>query len=95
MPKKRIFSEPLSGAEKQQRHRDKHMGETLEAGDRRRQRLQEEIHEFIDKLNAVQLYAIKPLLRCMTDPGMTSADMEKLIGSINENIDYENSGDDK
>ena len=95
MPKKRIYTEPLSNAEKQARHRDKHIGETLEAGDRRRQNLQEEVHEFIDKLNTVQLYAIKPLLRCLTDPRMTAADMEKLIGSINGNIDYENSGDDE
>ena len=89
MPKERIFAEPLTNAEKQQRHREKHTGETLEAGDRRRQKLQDEIHEFIDKLNTVQLYAIKPLLRCLTDPKMIPADMEKLIGSINGNIDYE------
>ena len=94
MPKKRIYAEPLSNAEKQQRHRDRHIGETLEAGDRRRQRLQEETHEFIDKLNTIQLYALKPLLRCLTDPSMMPADMEKLIGSINGNIDYECSGDD-
>ena len=92
MPRKRIYTEPLTGAERQVRHRQKHITskmETMEEGNKRRWKLQDELKDYIDCLQLAELYALKPLLYFLKTYWTNPEDMEKLCGLISEMIDFE------
>ena len=92
MPRERIYSEPLTNAEKQARYRQKHRAEPLdplEAENRRRWKLQDELNGYINRLSIIQLLSIKPLLRCLAEFTTSPEDMQKLLDTIGDSIDYE------
>ena len=93
MPRKRIYTAPLTGAERQARHRQRNVTrklETSEETDKRRWNLQAELCKHIEKLDLVQLYAIKPLLLYFTDDRVSKPEnMEKLCDLINGMVDFE------
>jgi len=66
MPRKRINAEPLTNAEKQQRHRDKQRKYmTIDQEERYVKKLWRELRDILDTLPNEQLYAIAPMLRYM------------------------------
>jgi len=68
MARKRIYSERLTGAEKQRRYREKQneeYGRTEEQEHRENERIRRELHNMIDNLYAKELCVIRPLMKAL------------------------------
>lgn len=59
MPRKRIYKEPLTNAEKQSRYREKNNPITEERLDRELIKVRKELHGYIDNLSENELYAVR------------------------------------
>ena len=85
MPRKRIYSEPLTDAEKQARHREKHAIDTQDSLDRRMDKARKEFHALIDDLNERELFAYKPIVLYLHKAtlALNDKELDKLAVELN------------
>ena len=86
MPRKSIYSEPLTGAEAQERYRQKHQPNTIETLDRKRDKARKELHDLIDDFSERELYAFKPVFLFLhqASQALTDKAIEKLGSELQE-----------